>query len=396
MSEVRVAGVGPLRGVRVLDLTRLLPGPVATMHLADMGADVIKIEDPGAGDYARSMGPGGDDPGGSIFFRAVNRNKRGLVIDLKQPAGVDVFLRLTDVADVVVESFRPGVVDRLGIGCAAVHARNPRVVYCSITGYGQTGPWRDHAGHDLNYIATAGVLDRTGHDGGIPAIPNLQIGDLLGGALTGVMGILAALVEARGCGRGRHVDVAMADAALAHHLFPFFDWLGKIAPTPRGRDELTGRDPWYGVYRTADARWLAVAALESKFWQRFCMVIERPDLVDAHGVSGEAARFLGLEIEAIIATRTRDDWAERFADADCCVTPVLSPEEAFKHRQFAARRMVLDTSCGPCLAPPLQMSDWDPGVHRPAPMPGEHGEDILAEAGFSAEEISGLRRSRVI
>jgi crotonobetainyl-CoA:carnitine CoA-transferase CaiB-like acyl-CoA transferase len=394
MSEAARAR-GPLAGVRVLDLTRLLPGPVATLHLADLGADVIKIEDAGAGDYARTMGAGAE-AGSSVFFAAVNRNKRGLVLDLKQAAGVATFLRLAETADVVVESFRPGVVDRLGVGYAVVAARNPRIVYCAITGYGQDGPWRDLAGHDLNYIATAGVLDQNGCGGGAPAIPNLQIGDLLGGGLTAAMGILAALVEARSSGQGRYVDVAMAEAVLAHHLFPFFHAAAGEAVPARGADELSGRDPWYAVYRTADDGWMAVGALEEKFWQGFCAALGRPDLVACHGARGEAAEALRRELEALFASRPRAEWEAVFATADCCVTPVLSPSEALRHPQFRARKMLVDAAGQPHLAPPLKMSDWDFAVRQAAPKAGEHAEAILGEAGFTAAEIAQLHADRVI
>ncbi len=192
---------GPLAGVRVLDLTRLLPGPVATLHLADLGAEVIKIEDPQVGDYARTLGTGqGAD---SAYFRMINRNKRGLRLDLKKPEGVEVFKRLASAADVIVESFRPGVMDKLGVGYAVIVALNPRIAYCSISGYGQDGPYKDLAGHDINYLGYAGVLDQIGCAGGNPAIPNFQIADLLGGALTAAMGILAAVVEAQRTGKGR-------------------------------------------------------------------------------------------------------------------------------------------------------------------------------------------------
>ena len=208
---------GPLAGIRILDLTRLLPGPVATLHLADLGADVIKIEDPQVGDYARTLGTGqGAD---SAYFRMINRNKRGLLLDLKKPAGVEVFMRLAATADVIVESFRPGVVDKLGVGYAAVAAVNPKIAYCSISGYGQDGPYKDLAGHDINYLGYAGVLDQIGREGGDPALPNFQIADLLGGALTAAMGILAAVLDAQRSGRGRYIDVAMTDSVLAHTYF---------------------------------------------------------------------------------------------------------------------------------------------------------------------------------
>jgi alpha-methylacyl-CoA racemase len=204
---------GPLTGIRIIDLTRLLPGPVATLHLADLGAEVIKIEDPQVGDYARTLGTGqGED---SAYFRMINRNKQGLRLDLKKPEGVEIFMRLARTADVIIESFRPGVVDKLGIGYAAVAALNPKIAYCSISGYGQNGPYKDLAGHDINYLGYAGVLDQIGSEGGDPAIPNFQIADLLGGALTGVMGILAVVVEAQRTGKGRYIDVSMTDSVLA-------------------------------------------------------------------------------------------------------------------------------------------------------------------------------------
>ena len=212
----------PLSGVRVLDLTRLLPGAMATLHLADMGADVIKIEDTDAGDYSRTMGRVRD--GMSDSFRLLNRNKRAMRLDLKQARGREAFLRLAERADVVVEGFRPGVVAKHGVGYEAVSAVNPRVVYCSISGYGQDGPYAQRAGHDINYVGYAGVGDQIG-TAESPVVPNFQIADLLGGALVPAMGILAALVDARSSGKGRYVDVAMTDAALAHAIFPLLGFL---------------------------------------------------------------------------------------------------------------------------------------------------------------------------
>ncbi|HRD88357.1 MAG TPA: CaiB/BaiF CoA-transferase family protein, partial [Accumulibacter sp.] len=245
----------PLAGLRVLDLTRLLPGPLASMHLADLGADVIKIEDTGAGDYARSAGA---VHGSVSYFQLVNRNKRSLRLDLKQAAGVDTFLRLATTADVILEGFRPGVVDKLGIGYAVVATINPRIAYCAITGYGQDGPYRDRAGHDLNYLGYCGLLDQIGTAGAAPAIPNFQIGDLLGGSLSALVGILAAVIDARATGHGRYVDVSMTDAVFAHTLFPLLAVLGLGHAVPRGEDVLSGGMPSYGVYATSDGRHLAV------------------------------------------------------------------------------------------------------------------------------------------
>jgi alpha-methylacyl-CoA racemase len=270
----------PLSGIRVLDLTRLLPGPVCTLHLADLGADVIKIEDTGAGDYARTLGAG---PGKAApVFAAINRNKRALRLDLKKREGVEIFLRLVRDADAVVEGFRPGVVDRLGVGYAACCEINPRIVYCAISGYGQTGPYRDRAGHDVNYCSYAGFTDQIGREGGDPVIPNIQIADILGGAVVPAMGILAALLDAQRSGKGRYVDVAMTEGVLAHNL----QALAAVASTgkvhPRGADFLSGREPCYSTYRTADGRHMAVGALERKFWERVCDVLQRPDLKACH------------------------------------------------------------------------------------------------------------------
>ncbi|MGB9355732.1 MAG: CaiB/BaiF CoA-transferase family protein, partial [Azonexus sp.] len=290
---------GPLAGIRILDLTRLLPGPVATLHLADLGADVIKIEDPQVGDYARTLGTGqGAD---SAYFRMINRNKRGLLLDLKKPAGVEVFLRLAETADVIVESFRPGVVDKLGVGFPAVTAVNPKIAYCSISGYGQDGPYKDLAGHDINYLGYAGVLDQIGREGGDPALPTFQIADLLGGALTAAMGILAVVLEAQRSGRGRYIDVAMTDSVLAHTYFSMLRLNDAGHSLPRGSDLLSGGLPCYAAYRCADGRHMAVGALEGKFWKTCCALLGQPAWSERQWDAG-----LRSEVAALFATRTRD------------------------------------------------------------------------------------------
>lgn len=383
-----------LAGLRVLDLTRLLPGPVASMHLADLGADVIKVEDPGEGDYARAMGPMNGDV--SFFFQVVNRNKRGLRLDLKQPEGVAVFLRLAAAADVVLEGFRPGVADRLGIGYGAAAAANPRIVYCSITGYGQGGPYARRAGHDINYIGYAGVLDQIGTAGGPPALSNLQIGDLLGGALTPLVAVLAAVIEARATDRGRHVDCAMTDAVFAHALFPLLQTLAQGRPAPRGEDLLTGGVACYGVYRTADGRYMAVGALERKFWDRLCDTLERPDLKPLHLAGGEAGQRARRELEGVFAGRTRAEWVTLFDAVDCCVTPVLSLEESLANEQLLARGMVQEVGGVRQFAPPFGLAPGAPPAARPAPACGQHSGEILAAAGYSPAEIEAMRTRGVI
>ncbi|MDO8787101.1 MAG: CaiB/BaiF CoA-transferase family protein [Sulfuritalea sp.] len=404
MIQKRNKGAGPLAGLRVLDLTRLLPGPVATMHLADLGAEVIKIEDTGAGDYARAMGPGertaGGKRGDSLFFRMVNRNKKSLRLDLKQAAGVEVFLRLAKDADVIFESFRPGVVDKLGIGYPTVQAINPRIVYCAITGYGQTGPWAELAGHDVNYLATAGLLDQIGtHDGissGAPAIPNLQIGDLLGGALTPLLGVLAAVIGAKATGQGSYVDVAMTDAVLAHTIFPLVTTLVAGQPAPRGADLLTGGVPCYAVYRTADDRYLAVGALEPKFWQALCEAIKRPDLAPFGLATGSEGQRVKSELAALIGSRPLSHWQPVFAAADCCVTPVLRMDEVMNHPQIVAREMVVEIGGSKQYAPPFKLSAWPWASATPAPASGADSDAVLAAAGFAETEIAALRAAKVI
>ena len=381
----------PLDGVRILDLSRLLPGPVATLHLADLGADVIKIEDTGAGDYARTMGEGSD--GTSWFFRAVNRNKRGLRLDLKQPEGREVLMRLAESADVLVESFRPGVMDRLGVGYETLRARNPGLVFCAITGYGQDGPWALRAGHDLNYIAQSGVLDQTGTAEGPPAIPSLQIGDLLGGAMSAVAALLAALHQARATGQGSFVDVAMAESVLAHNLFPLFAHAAGTTPA-RGADLLTGGHANYAVYRTSDGRYLAVAALEEKFWQLFCDAVGRPAWKSHYADATDPA--LRDEVADLIGSRPLADWADLLDPVDCCVTPVLTLEEALAHPQFRARGMALAADGMTQFAPPFRISSWSFAVERTAPASGEHTDEVLASIGYGADEIARLRESRIV
>ncbi|MDQ5946076.1 MAG: alpha-methylacyl-CoA racemase [Pseudomonadota bacterium] len=389
----------PLAGVRVLDLSRLLPGPVASLHLADLGADVIKIEDTGAGDYARTMG---DGPEGtehsSWFFRAVNRNKRGLTLDLKQKPGREALLRLVAGADILLESFRPGVMERLGLSYETLLASNPGLVYCAITGYGQDGPWALRAGHDLNYIAQAGVLEQTGGAGEFattaPAIPALQIGDLLGGAMTAVSAMLAALFKARATGEGSFVDVAMSDSVLAHNLFPLFALQADGVLPPRGGDMLTGGHANYGVYCTQDNKYMAVAPLEEKFWALFCDAVGRPELKARY--ADTAAPELRRELEVLFASRPQADWVALFDGVDCCVTPVLTLAEALEHPQYRARAMSVQADGMTQYAPPFRISGWHFAIEQVAPTPGEHTDAILAEAGYSVAEIADLRQLRIV
>jgi crotonobetainyl-CoA:carnitine CoA-transferase CaiB-like acyl-CoA transferase len=392
----------PLTGVRVLDLTRLLPGPMCTLYLADLGADVVKIEDTGAGDYARTLSPmpsaqPADPSRMTAWYRAINRNKRSLAIDLKAPAGHAAFMALARDADVVVEGFRPGVVHSLRVDYDRVRAVNPGIVYCALSGYGQTGPRAQAAGHDVNYLGYAGVLHHTGVRGGAPALASLQIADVLGGAATAAIAILGALFGAARTGAGRYIDVAMADAVLAHQVFALGALEDAGAVAPRGEDLLTGAVPCYGVYPARDGGWLAVGALEAKFWRALCDTLGRPDLVPLQFATGAEGAGARRTLEAIFATATRDEWAARFGNVDCCVTPVLDFAEALADPQFSARGMVIRAANGARqYAPPFALSPPAFAVTRDAPRQGEHTREVLREAGYADAAIDELVDAGVV
>jgi len=337
----------PLAGIRVIDLTRLLPGPLATRHLAELGADVVKIEGPaeqGQDDPTRHMGRTRADIASerpSLGFRMLNAGKQLLRLDLREAAGRDALLSMVTSADVLIEGFRPGVMQRLGLGWPVLHATHPKLVVCAISGYGQSSVWSQRAGHDINYIAMAGVLEQiAGADGAI-AVPNFQIGDLLGGTQAALAGVLAALVAAQRTGRGRFVDVSMAHEVMRHNVLAAATLATHGRLPPPGRDLLSGGAPCYGAYLTSDARHLAVGALELKFWRLLCQALGRPDWSDRHWSLGEApgsaaALALRSELAAIFAAQPLAHWTALFENVDCCVTPVLRLAEAQAHPLFRA------------------------------------------------------------
>lgn len=390
----------PLEGVRVLDLSRLLPGPFCTLILSELGARVDKVEDPHAGDYLRLFPP--HLHGLSGRFAALNLDKRSLALDLKHPLGRETLLRLLPRYHVLVESFRPGVLARLGLPDEALFAACPRLSVCSISGYGQDGPYRDRAGHDLNYSALAGVLSLTGAGPGAPPHPlPIQLADLGGGGLWAAAGILAALYDAERSGRGRHLDVSMCEGSLSF-LLPDLGNLAAGEPVPgRGAGLLTGGAACYGVYTTRDGRHLSVAALEPKFWLAFCAAIgRRGDAAEVVAGPAEQAR-IRTEVQAILGTRTRDEWEQVFAGADACVEPVLSPAEARQHPQHAARRVFSTYTDAqgrewPRIRTPLSAPPAEAPAPAPPPRLGEHGAAILADGGLGAEEIARLREAGAI
>ena len=325
----------PLDGVTILDLTRLLPGAAASQTLAAFGADVIKIEEPGVGDYARNSAK----LGGVDMFAETNRNKKSVELNLKEPADKAAFLALAQAADVVLEGYRPGVMARLGLDFESLRASNPRLIYAAISGYGQTDGKALDAGHDINYMATAGVLDLIGARDGAPAIPGVQIADLAAGAMQAVTGILLALLAREKSGRGQFVDASMTDGLASLLTIPFASLkAGKL--WRRGAETLCGKYPCYNVYETADARWVAVGALEPKFWAALCRALVRPDLVPLQYTDdGKAA----AQVAAIFATRPLDGWADLFRDPEACVTPVLTLAEAIARKPLAIQPVLSET-----------------------------------------------------
>ncbi|HST38134.1 MAG TPA: CaiB/BaiF CoA-transferase family protein [Conexibacter sp.] len=396
---------GPLTGLKVLDLSRLLPGPFCSLLLADLGAEVLKVEDTGMGDYVRWSPPyveGVEDSARSALFLALNRNKRSIRLDLKSDEGKAVLLRLVREYDVLLESFRPGVLDRLGVGYDRLREENPGLVYCAISGYGQDGPLRDRAGHDMNYLGLGGMLALTGEAGGPPAQNAGQVADVGGGAQMAAIGILAALRERDRSGEGQLVDISMTDGALS--------WLAMLAaqqlndpagaPLRRGGLPLSGSLLCYRPYACADG-WVTLGALEPKFWQAWCRGVGREDLIERQfePPGSDAHR----EVEGIFAARTRDQWQAFAAEHDCCMEPLLELEEALDSELVRAREMVVELDQPGAAAPvrllglPIKLSrtPGDP-TRAPGPSLGGDTDAVLAEAGYSDEQVAALKEAGVV
>jgi crotonobetainyl-CoA:carnitine CoA-transferase CaiB-like acyl-CoA transferase len=361
------------------------------MLLADMGADVIRVEDPGRGDWMRSTPPLAGDQ--SVQFNALNRNKRSLTLNLKSTEGRDLLLRLVDGAGVLVEGNRPGVMDRLGLGWDVLHARNPKLVMCSITGYGQDGPFAARAGHDINYMATSGALGLNGERDGPPVPLSVQVADIGGGGLQPAVAILGALVGVLRGAPGQRLDVSMTDAAVSWLALPFAS-LGGGEAVQRGDQRLAGRHACYRVYACKDGGYYSVGALEPKFWAELCKVVGRPDLIELQFADGDDGERVHRGMEAVFASRTRSEWETELAGLDVCCEPVLELGEVASHSQIAARSLIADRGSGVEVRPAVQLrGEWR---RFGAPRLGEHTTQILSEIGVDAARLEQLRERGVI
>ncbi len=387
---------GALDGVRVLDLSRLLPGGFCTLLLADMGAEVLKVEDTAGGDYIRWMPPfyGGEEEQragvASAYFLALNRNKRSLRLNLKDERGRDVLLRLAEDYDVLVESFRPGVMDRLGVGYDVLRERNPRLIYCPISGYGQDGPLTARSGHDTNYLALNGLLGLTGRRGGPPIQSAGQIADLGGGGLMAAVGILAALHERERSGEGQMVDVSMTDGSLSWLAMVAARYFAEQKVPHRGEPELTGGIACYVPYEAKDGGWVSLGALEPKFWQNWCAGVNRPDLVEKQFVHPDSDA--GAEIAAVFKERTRDEWTAFAGEHDCCLEPILDLDEALGSELVRARGMVVELDqpgIGPVkqVGAPIKLSRTPADTSGAAPPLGADTDDVLREIGIDPQPL---------
>ncbi len=384
---------GPLASLKVLDFSTLLPGPFASLLLADMGAEVLRIESPTRLDLLRALPP--HDQGTSASHAYLNRNKRSLALDLKQAEALEIVQALVKNYDIVLEQFRPGVMERLGLGYEALKAINPRLIYVSITGYGQTGPYKDRAGHDINYLALAGVASHTGRQDSGPLPLGVQVADVGGGSLHAVVGLLAAVIARQQSGEGQYLDVSMTDCSFSLNAMVGAGYLA-CGVEPAWESHVLNGGSFYDYYRSRDGRWMSVGSLEPAFMQQLCEALGRPELA-ALGMSPELKIALRVEFER----RSFEELCELFAGVDACVEPVLNLSEAVEHPQLKARGVVSqvprgDGSTQAQLACPLKFSQGLPAPRHIGVAVGAHSDEVLAELGVSARRIEQLRQTKVV
>lgn len=386
----------PLTGVKVLDLTRLLPGPFCSQVLADFGAEIIKIEDTELGDYNRWFPPLlGEN---SARFYAVNRNKKSVKLNLKEEPGKEIFRKLINQSDILLEGFRPGVMEKLSLGYDELNRINPRLIYCAITGYGQSGPYRDAAGHDLNYLNLAGISARIGHKNERPPLAGIPIADI-GGSLWSIVAILLALRAREITGKGQYCDVAMLDGALTWLAMPLATFSATGQLPARGSDLLNGGYAFYNIYPTADGKYVSIGAVERKFWTEFCTKIANPEYIALQFDPSRQDEMI-TNLSSMFVQKSQAEWVDFFAASDICFTPVQDMNDLLSHPQIQARNMLVEVEIDGkiILLPgiPVKLSHT-PGVLNPEFSDyGQHTLPILKSLGYTEEEIADLQQQGVI
>ncbi len=391
--------MGLLRDLKMLDLSKLLPGPYCSLLLADLGMEVLKVEDPEQGDYLRRIGP--IQKKDSASFIALNRNKKSMKLNLKTKEGKDIFYKLIQSYDIVLESFRPGVMNRLGVGYQELKKRNPRVILCSLSGYGQDGPYQERSGHDINYIGLGGVLAVTGAKNGPPVPPGVQIADIGGGGMMAAIAILAAAIHREKTGEGQFLDISMMDGVVSWLSIHAGKYLMDGELPTRGEMFLTGRYACYQVYPTKDGRHMSLGALEPKFWKNFCEAIGRNDLIHKQYIEGEERLRIIEEIQIFFKTKNQEEWVDFFKNVDACCEPILTFEEVFRHPQVLHRQMLTEyehptEGTVRQLGNPIKSSQFPSEIRSPSPAWGEHTIEVLKEIGYSEEQVRHFEEVKAI
>ncbi len=387
---------GPLKGLKIIDFTRLLPGPLATMLMADMGADVIKVEDPESPDYIRSFPPFVENE--SAYYLSLNRSKRSLSINFTAQKGKEIIYQLVKNADVLFEQFRPGVMQSMGFGYETLKKINPRLIYVSVTGYGQDGPYAQQAGHDLNYIGYSGLLGVTGEESLPPVIPGGQVADVAGGAYLAMNAALTAIYTREKTGKGQQVDVAMLDCVMPITALYAAAYFATGTNPVRGGEALSGGIANYQVYECADGKYIALGALEPKFWEQFCELVQKPQWKNRILDTGEKMRDLKKEVADFMKSKTQQQWMDLSMNKDVCLTPVLAMSELENNPQIAHRKMIVKSESGKMklMGVPLKFSETPAQPAWDAPALGEDTFQILQEIGFNEKAIQELKTQKII
>ncbi len=390
--------MGPLDDIKILDFSRLMPFNYATLLLADMGAEVLKIEEPILGDYMRWAPPILKKE--NAVFLMLNRNKKSMKLNLKTEKGREIVRKLVEKYDVVFETFRPGVMEKFGLGYEDLKKINPKIIYCSTTGYGQEGPYLDKPGHDINYISIAGILGVTGRHTGAPVIPGIPISDMNSGVFS-ALAIVSALLARERTGKGQYIDVSMTDTVLTYNVLHIGTHISGFNVGDEGTLSALGESAYYNVYETKDGEFICFGNIEGKFWANFCEVIGREDLNSKQFVTKNEEKKILSEVREIMRTKTRKEWIKLMEGKDICVTPVYSMGEVIQDPQLRHRGMFVEVEHpveGKTLqvAFPLKFSETPATIRTPSPIFGQHTEEILKEIGYNEEEIKNLEKEGVI